>query len=206
MRWGDDVKKFALWFCAIFFGMLIAASGAWSADITVTGIRLRPAERLWPSMAQVTFNGAITVKEVEVRTAGGRLDVKFPDYVSRSGRVFPQVRVITRQARDAVNAAITSRAPSKNAYDPLAFAITAWKPLTGRSKAKAICTVTFNEAIAIECKVIESANGYWVGWPARRPSGGGKWINQVIFIDRDLKDAVTAEVLRRYHRSQDKSP
>lgn len=186
--------------------MLLISCAAWPADITVTAIRLRPAERLRPALAEVTFNGAITVKEVEVRTAGGRLDVKFPDYVSRGGRVFPQVRVLTRQARDAVNTAITSRAPSKNACEPLAFAITEWKPLTGRSKAKAVVTVTFNEAVAIECKVIESARGYWVGWPARRPSGGGKWINQVLFLDRDLKDAVSDEVLRRFHRSQDKTP
>lgn len=192
-------------FFAALSGLFLTACAAGAADITVTGIRLRPAERLRPALAEITLNGAITVKEVEVRTAGGRLDLKFPDYVSRGGRVFPQVRVLTRQARDAVNAAVASREPSKNAYEPLSFAVTAWKPLNGKSKTKAICTVTFNAAVAIECKIIESAHGYWVAWPARRPSGGGKWINQVVFLDRDLKAAVSDEVLRRYHRSQDKS-
>ncbi|MCX5778276.1 MAG: hypothetical protein NTU66_03515 [Elusimicrobia bacterium] len=193
------IRTVAILFC------FIAVVPVSAADITVTAVRLRPAEGLHPTLAEITINGELTIKEIEIRTVGGRLDVRFPEYISRRGRVYPQIRLVSRQAHDAVYAALTAKTPSRTSYSSLSYAVTEWKIITAKSKIKAVATVSFNDAVAIECKVIATKFGLWVAWPARQPSGGGKWIDQVNFLDARLKDAITKDILRRHQQSQDNS-
>jgi len=58
--------------------------------------------------------------------------------------------------------------------------------------------MTFNNKIEIECKIMEGKWGGWVSWPARAPSGGGSWINQVEIKDKKLKSVVEKTLTERY--------
>lgn len=190
--------SFAGTFCAALFLLNIVCSAAGAgADITVTAVTLSAASG--ENRAELTLNNAILIREVRLLTIGGRQALRFPEYVSRAKKVFPQVVLRTRQSRDAVMTAVaTGRGGISE--KPVRFEIDAFRPYRKRSSLKVLATVVFNGAVAIECKVIEGRNGPWIAWPARK-GADGRWVDQVEITDKRLREAVEQDLLTKYMTS-----
>ncbi len=188
--------------------VLLLPVGAGHADdgqagtVVVTGVVLKrtgnggaAAKRF----AEVTINNVLVIKEITVSSVGGRTLIKFPEYVSRYNRVYPQVRCLTREANDAVRAAIDAgTAAAVAAPAPVRYAVTRFSRFRKNSRLKAFATVSFNNAIEVECKVMHGRNGPWIAWPARPDARGGRWMKQVVIADKRLKETIEADLLERY--------
>lgn len=151
-------------------------------------------------LAEITVNRSVTVREIEVAASGGRAVLKFPVYVSRAGKVYPQVRLLDDRSLKTVADAIASKGrdvtlnPGKTGYR-----VTKFEPFRRRgSKLRAFAAVSLFDALEIECRIMEGRNGPWVAWPARKPDGGGRWVRQVVFTDKRLKEDIETELLGRY--------
>lgn len=181
--------------CLLWGAVVIAV---WSADIVVTGVAVHSVAGA--TLADITLNNGLELREVRVLSIGGRQALRFPEYVSRSKKVFPQVVLRTRQAREAATAAVTERRSAASA-PRLNFAVEKFQPYRKRSALKVFATVVFNDAVEVECKVLEGKNGPWVAWPARKEQDSRRWVDQVSFPDKKLKEAVEQDLLTKYATS-----
>lgn len=188
-------------FCALLlflnaFLFTVPAVAAGGERIIVTDVRLNPSGDL----AEITINGCMEIKDITVMRSGGRVEAKFPEYVSRRKRVYPQVTPLTAQAREAIHEALASGRPRAEKTPATKYAITRFSPLSIKSNLKVIAAVSFNDSIEVECKVLEGRNGPWVAWPSRRTKERGRWFRQVVITDKRMKESIEQELLDRYAR------
>jgi len=170
-----------------------------SRDVIVTEVEVTPVdEGAVKGLARVLINNVLEISEIQVLKVGGRTSLKFPEYVSKKGKVYPQITVHTKQANDAILNAVTTGKPSGEKSKAISFKVTKFSKFTRPSKLKVFAAVMFNDAIEVECKIMEGNKGPWVSWPSRRPEGGGKWINQVAIKNKAVKDAIEKTLLERY--------
>jgi len=196
--------------CSLFIFVLIFTVGKFSPvfsqssvppsrDIIVTEVEVTPVdEGAVKGLARVLINNVLEISEIQVLKVGGRTSLKFPEYVSKKGKVYPQITVHTKQANDAILNAVTTGKPSAEKSKAISFKVTKFSRFTRPSTLKVFAAVMFNDAIEVECKIMEGKRGPWVSWPARRPEGGGKWINQVSIKNKAVKDAIEKTLLERY--------
>ena len=172
------------------------------APILVTGVKVIPPEpgRTGDkTTAELTFNNSLKIREIGLSEAGGRRILKFPEYVSKNKRAYPQAFLLTRQALDAARRAVESERPDEHDEPaPLSYSIASITPYRKPSNLKAFASVVFNGSLQVECRIIDGASGPWVAWPARKPRGGGRWIQQVVFVDMDLKRHIEKDLIARY--------
>jgi len=147
--------------------------------------------------AEITINNALTIREISVQNVGGRTLVKFPQSVSKHGKIFPQVRLTSRPAREAVYAAIEKKTSSSQ-WAPLTFEVAKITRYGKKSALKAFVVVIFGGGVEVECRVISGKSGLFVGWPARKE--GNRWLNQVTIEDQKLKDSVESAVIAAYEK------
>ncbi len=154
---------------------------------------------------EIIINDVIKIKEVEVIKIANRTVVKYPVYLSRTGQSYPQVRILTKQVNDVILKAIETEkiTETKNIQEPR-FEITKFSPNKKVSSSRKIfATVRFNNAIEIECSIMEgiskkTGKSYkFVSWPSRLEPSSGKWVNQVI-LKKSLKQKVDNLLLKRY--------
>lgn len=153
----------------------------------------------------ITLNNLIVIKEIKVKKTkiGQReiVNIEFPTYVSKRGRVYPQVTILDKELNDRIIKAITSGTPestSKELPEPK-FKVNKFSPYrSSRSSLKVFASVIFNDAVEIECKVMEGRYGPWISWPARKDTTSNKWIQQVTFTSKEYKKKVEKEVLAKY--------
>jgi len=154
---------------------------------------------------EITINDAIKIKEIEVTKIANRTVVKYPVYVSGAGRTYPQVKILTKQANDAILEAIDTGnvVKTKNVPEPK-FEITKFSPnKRTNSSRKVFASVTFNNAIEIECGIMEGVSKKtgkpyrFVSWPSRLDSATGEWVNQVV-LKKSFKQKVDDALLKRY--------
>jgi len=176
--------------------MLLCCFRLAAGEISVTGVKPDAADG--PQAYEISINNAITIKDVKLVDAGGRRFLKFPEYVSQRKRVYPQVVFTTRAANEAVRNAVLGNVPGPARNRKTAFKIARFSLFNKRSKLKALATVSFNDILEIECKIIESKNGLWVGWPSKKLERSGEWFDQVVITDKKLKGTVEEGLLARY--------
>lgn len=59
--------------------------------------------------------------------------------------------------------------------------------------------VTFNNAVAVSCGIMEGKRGLWIAWPARPPEKGRhQWIKQIYIYDKGIKEDVEKLLLTKY--------
>jgi DNA-binding cell septation regulator SpoVG len=180
---------------AAFFLLGFSASG-FAGGISVTGIKT--IRNLREKIYQITINDAIVINDVRLLEARGKKFLKFPEYVSRRKRVYPQVVFTTREANEAVrNAVINSAAEPARHYN-MEYKITGFSKFSKKSNMKILATVSFNDALEIECKIIEGKNGPWVSWPSKKLEKNKTWFRQIVITDKKLKEAVENDLLSRY--------
>jgi DNA-binding cell septation regulator SpoVG len=150
-------------------------------------------------MYYVVLNDIIKIAEIETSKIAGKTIIKYPMYVSkRSGRAYPQVKVVSKQANDAITSAIETGKASKPALlsPDIDFRISVFNPLRSASR-KANVEVTFAEAVAVSCGVMETGAEPWIAWPSRKDEQTGQYIQQV-FFKGNLKKKVDNAVLNKY--------
>lgn len=170
-------------------------------EIVITKVEFKETER--GKQAIIEINGAMKIKEIDVTEKAGKTIIKFPTYVSRSGREYPQVKILSKAVHDKIVKAIEEgKVVPPEKVPPLKYKITKFFPLRARVR-KANAEVTFNEAITIVIGVMESRKEkgeYWIAWPSRRDEEFGRWIRQVTFRDKKFKEEIEEEIIKKYKR------
>ncbi len=172
-----------------------------SKDIVVTEVEVAPvSEGAVKGLATIVLNNVIEISEIQVLKVGGRTSLKFPEYISKKGKVYPQITIHTKQANDAIVEAVETGMPSDEKAKAISFKVTKFSRFTRPSKLKVFAAVIFNDAVEVECKVMEGKRGPWISWPARKPEEGGRWIQQVKIRNKAVKDAIEKTLLERYSK------
>jgi len=169
--------------------------------ISVTRVKVEPVENEEgvEGVAKVMLNECIVVREIKVVKAGDKTVLKFPEYISKKGIVYPQIKFLTEEARNTVVEAIETGEASKNKVEQVSFKVTDWFRLRGAGKRKVNAEVTFNNAVAVSCGIMEGKGGPWVAWPARPPEKHRRqWIKQIYIYDKEIKKAVEKLLLTKY--------
>jgi len=179
----------------------VIVPGGKTLPLKVTSVEVTPVESAGSikAIASIVLNNAIKISEIKVKKISGRTSLKFPEYVSKRGRVYPQVKVLDPAAEKEIISAVRKEEPSAETSNKISFKVSKFSLFNrSSSKLKAFCSVVFNNKIEIECKVMEGKWGPWISWPARPPDGGGKWIQQVEIKDRNLAKAIEKALVSRY--------
>ncbi|NIM03991.1 hypothetical protein GTN66_07610 [bacterium] len=190
----------------VVFLFISAALGAEKKEgdldtITVTRVKVEPLENEKGAVgvAKAMLNECIVVREIKVMKVNDKTVLKFPEYISSKGIVYPQIKFLTEEARKAVIEAVETGEPSKNKVKQVSFKVTDWYRLKGTGKRKVNAEVTFNNAVAVSCGIMEGKRGPWVAWPARPPEKHKRqWIKQIYIYDKEIKKAVERLLLTKY--------
>ena len=188
----------------LLLGCLLAVSFAVPVfaenEIYVTSVEKTPVEDggAVKEMAIVVLNDCIKVKEIQVIKVGGRISLKYPTYVSKAGKEYQQFETLTKQAKDEIEKAVETGKPSAKSSKSISYKIAKFSRFNRQSVLKVFCAVDFNNAVRIECKVMEGKKGPWISWPSRKPEGGGKWVKQILITNKKLKDAVEKALMDKY--------
>jgi len=190
----------------ILLGSAIARAGKerdTQGAISVTRVKVEPVENKQGvvAVAKVMLNESIVIREIRVLKVSDKTVLRFPEYMSRKGTVYPQIRFLTEKARNCVVRAIETGKPSQPRVTTVSFRITEWFPLKRAGKRKVNVEVTFNNAVAISCGIMEGKRGPWVAWPARAPENrGGPWVKQIYIYDEQLEKEVFPESVATFCR------
>jgi len=169
--------------------------------IVVTRVKVEPVDsgEGGVAIAKVMFNECIVVREIKVRKVDNRTVLKFPEYISERGVVYPQIKFLTEEARDAVVKAIETGKPSEEKLKQVSFKVSDWFRLRGAGKRKVNAEVTFNNAVAVSCGIMEGRRGAWIVWPSRPPEKGRHdWVKQIYIYDDKVRKAVEKLLLTKY--------
>ena len=181
----------------------VIVPGGKTLPLKVTDVEVTPVESVGSvkAIASIVLNNAIKISEIKVKKISGRTSLKFPEYVSKRGRIYPQVKVLDPATEKEIISAVRKKEPSSETSNKISFKISKFSLFnrSSSSKLKAFCSVVFNNKIEIECKVMEGKWGPWISWPARPPEGGGKWIQQVEIKDRNLAKVIEKALVSRYN-------
>jgi len=169
--------------------------------ISVTRVKVEPVENEEGvvGVAKVMLNECIVVREIKVMKVDDKTVLKFPEYISKKGIVYPQIKFLTEKARNAVIEAIETEEPAENKVERVSFKVTDWFRLRRAGKRKVNVEVTFNNAVAVSCGIMEGKRGPWIAWPARPPEKGEwRWIKQIYIYNKEIKKAVEKLLLTKY--------
>lgn len=188
--------------CVIFTTTLISQQEKISQkrNIYVTSV-----EKTGSNEYSVTINDVIIIKEIKLKKTkiGQReiVNIEFPTYVSKRGRAYPQVVVHDKEVNDKIIKALTTTTAENISGDiPLPkFKLGKYSPYRqSRSSLKVFASVIFEDAIEIECKIMEGRYGPWISWPSRKDETTNKWVKQVVFKSKEYQKKVEQEVLSKY--------
>lgn len=186
----------------IVFNLLFLFGRVLAGDVSVTEIKVERAGDGASAyyVAEAVIDRGLKLSEIRVSKIGDRTYLKFPEYVSKRNRIYPQVSLLTKQANQVLLKAVETKKPvlSSEAKNELTFNITKFSIYRKPSKLKVFAAVTFNDAIEVECKILEGARGARVLWPSRKSKENNKWIMQAVIIDKRLREKIELELLAKY--------
>ncbi|MFH2070665.1 MAG: hypothetical protein ABIJ11_05575 [Elusimicrobiota bacterium] len=174
-------------------------------NVIVTDIK--KTDRGHKQSAEIVLNNLIRIKEIQVTREAGRTTVKFPAYISRKGRVYPQVKILSEELMDAITKTIETGEGTR--VDALSgktdFRINRFSPYRGKnSPLKVFASVVFNNALEIECKIMEGVSRKtgrpykFVSWPSRKDDSSGRWLKQVEITQKHHRNKIEKALLNRY--------
>jgi len=177
-------------------GIVLAAEDTEAVKVVVTEVKQNPND---PSEFRIILNNWIAIRNIRVTKEDGQTTIKYPVYVSRTGRVYPQVKFLTEQAQKAVETAIrTKKASDQESSGLKTFKITGWFKLRGTSSRKVNAEVSFGKAVAVSCGVMEGSRGPWIAWPAHKDEESGRWVKEVYIVDPEIKRTVEKALINKY--------
>jgi DNA-binding cell septation regulator SpoVG len=169
--------------------------------ISVTRVEVEPveAEQGVVGVAKVMLNECIVVREIKVMKGDNRTVLKFPEYISKRGIVYPQIKFLKEEVGDAIVKAIETGKPSQEKLEQVSFKVTDWFRLRGAGKRKVNVEITFNNAVAVSCGIMEGKRGPWIAWPSRPPEKGrGSWVKQIYIYDERTRKSIEKLLLTKY--------
>jgi DNA-binding cell septation regulator SpoVG len=200
------VKK---WVAGTFPGRALRlAAGFWMAtlpgvraagpDLQVTGLFVEG------DRAALVLNETLEIRDVRFTKRNNRVQLRFPEYKAKSGRVYPQVEILSRDVEALLAQTVLAGQPSPGPGGPVSFRVSDVRLIPG-SRRRANARVVFNDAVSVAVGVMEGprrgAGRLWVAYPGQRRSPGGTYRKQVVIRDAALKRSLEAAVLKSYERA-----
>jgi len=193
------MRRFFSFFVGCF--MLLSVAGLYAEnEIYVTKVTKVPAAEGSgvKEIATIVLNDCLEVRDIGVVKAEGMKTLKYPVYISKNGKEYPQFEVITKQAKDEIEKAVFGGKPSAKTSKVISFKISKFSKFTRPSSLKAFVSVDFNNAVRVECKVMESKKGPWISWPSVKDEATGKYPKQVLIINKKVKGVVEKSIMDKY--------
>lgn len=191
------LKKISILMLLVLFGIRLGF--AQEEKLVVTSV-----SKITDDMYEIVLNDMIVIKEIKLKKTkiGQReiINLQFPEYISKRGKVFPQVTVLSKDLRDRIiSAIITSKADQLPTPVEPSYKINKFSPFRrSRSSLKIFASVIFAKTLEVECKVMEGRKGPWISWPARKDESSGKYKKQVIFKSREYRKKIENDLLNKY--------
>ena len=174
-----------------------------------TNLWITSVEKTAPNVFSITLNNTIVIKEVKLKKTkiGQReiINLEFPTYVSKHGKVYPQINILDKTLQERIVKVITSFMPEKpiSEVKQPEFKINKFSVYNkSKSNLKVFASVLFENSIEIECKIMKGKYGVWVAWPARKDVSTNKWVQQVGFISEEYKKKLEQSLLSKYNVSR----
>lgn len=170
---------------------MFSLCGISRAAISVTRVEV------FGNFANIVINEVIAINELKIVEN----KIELPSYVSKAGKVFPQVKFLTKEAEKTVIDAVLNNEPSGTQIKKITYKVSKMSPYNRKgSSLKAFAAVTFNGVIEIECKVMKSKQDgdYYIAWPARPPDrekGETRWQDQVKIINKKVKSIIEKDLI-----------
>lgn len=163
---------------------------------------------------RIVLNNAIEINDIKIKKYSSSNIIVYPYYISETtGKEFKQVRVVSAQAKKAIEDAIFNNKTCKEipSFGPMSFNITKLRLHNKKgSPVKAFVTVVFNDAIEVEVRVMSGKYGLWVAYPTRNITTEKiqkpQWLQQFNIIDKELKQKVNTAILNRYREIELEEP
>ncbi len=191
------MKKIFLFFVSllVFTGVVFCQQ-----QVYITSIEKTSANEY-----SITLNNLVVIKEIKLKkTKIGQREIfnlEFPTYISKAGKAYPQVTILSKDLNEKILKAITTQTPETMPENvgEMSFKINKYSPYKrSKSALKVFASVVFSDAVEIECKIMEGKKGPWVSWPSRKDETSGKWKKQVVFKSKDYQKKVEEELLAKY--------
>jgi len=176
--------------------MSVFLLSVFAGEIYVTDVKSQngPGGRVF----EITINRSVIIKDIRLVNADREKLLEFPEYVSQSGHVYPQVVFNSTKTSDYVKFTVINNSVTPAGNCKTEFKITKFEKFLKKSKLKALASVSFNDELEVECKIIESKHGPWVAWPSKKSEKSGEWEKQVFVLDKKLREGVEKALLQRY--------
>ena len=192
--------------CFIILGTVFPLS---AQNISITSIKTakdRTVSGEFNETAEIIANNSIKIRGIRFSKSGEKLRFKLPEYISSKGRVYPQVRLLNKEAEQVLIEALETGEPGSVYVSKHSFRLGQFRLLDTPSSLKALARVVFDDALEIECKIFEGENGLWVSWPSQQNPKSGRWKKLVDITDYKLRESVERALLDKYRalRSMDK--
>ena len=189
-----------------------------SGEIYVTEIEKKPViNKNYSEIATVVLNNCIEIRDIRIIKTEKKIKLIYPTYISKNEIEYSQIKLLTKQANDEIEKAVLFSTPSVSPIGkPVTYKISKFSRYKGDSALKVFASVDFNDAIRVECKIMQSYRRPWVSWPAYASTTelladkkatmdepadkvkNNEWVNQVIIINKKLKSDVEKALLERY--------
>jgi len=192
-------QKFLIGIVLILGGMAGVPSGGNANPIEVSDVTKEKGFFI------VTFNKSLVIGGIRVRGDNGRIYLDFPQYKSRQGKVYPQVKILSKDLYQK----IVKSLHNKNVVKPVGkndLSFTIEEPhFSKRPNSRANVAVIFNRSIVINFGVFQRIkNGkkaYWIGYPGHQINPHGPYQECVVITDDKLKTEVEEALILKFQRA-----
>lgn len=150
----------------------------------------------------IEFNNVIEIHGLKLENADSEETLKSPFYKSKNNKYYYFTFLDKKFKENLISEIKSNKNIYKNFQRKIDYKINKFKIIDTSSKAKAFVSVIFNDAIEIQCSVLNGKYGLWVQWPSEKK--GNKWIKLFIIKDDDLKYKIEKEILVLYHQKKNK--
>jgi DNA-binding cell septation regulator SpoVG len=180
--------------------MFSAVSAFAEGEVYISNVKKVPAEGSGAvkEIATIVINDCLEIRDIGVVKMEGTKSLKYPVYVSKKGKEYPQFEVLTKQAKDEIEKAIYTGKPSQKTSKAITFKISKFSIFTRPSSLKAFASIDFNNSVRVECKVMTGRKGPWISWPSNKDEETGKYKKQILVTNKKVKDIVEKALLDKY--------
>lgn len=177
---------------SIFSGYVQSVGSLNKFGVTRVNVTEVNSERI----AEIILNDAIKIKEIKVITEGNKTILKYPEYISKNGKIYPQVKILSEDLNKNILESIKT-GKFISVKGEVTWEISRFDLFRKKSSLKVFAVIRFNNSVDIECKLFKNNNGFWVSWPSRKEAKTSKWIKQVL-ISKDIKEPIEKALIERY--------
>ncbi len=146
----------------------------------------------------VTINNVIVIKDIKLIYSKDKTEIILPNYTTDEGKRYDLISFLSKNFHNKVLESIMNyNFENTNKVEEPKFRINKFivnKSLN--SKIKVFASVIFDDKIEVECKILETRNGFMVVWPAKNENG--KWISVFEFKSEKYKQKVEKELISKY--------